>query len=42
MGLSIARDIVVAHHGKLRVENTAEGGVQFSLTLPVFHGEKQS
>jgi hypothetical protein len=24
------------------VENTAEGGVQFSLTLPVFHGEKQS
>jgi hypothetical protein len=26
----------------LRVENTAEGGVQFSLTLPVFHGEKQS
>ena len=42
MGLSIARDIVVAHHGKLWVENTAEGGVQFSLTLPVFHGEKQS
>ena len=40
MGLSIARDIVVAHHGKLRVENTEKGGVQFSLTLPVFHGEQ--
>ena len=37
MGLSIARDIVIAHHGKLRVENTAEGGAQFSFTLPVFH-----
>jgi two-component system sensor histidine kinase KdpD len=37
MGLSIARDIVIAHHGKLRVENTPEGGAQFSFTLPVFH-----
>jgi len=25
MGLSIARDIVRAHHGKLRVQNTPEG-----------------
>ena len=37
MGLSIARDIVRAHHGKLRVQNTPEGGAQFSLTLPAFH-----
>jgi two-component system sensor histidine kinase KdpD len=37
MGLSIARDIVRAHHGKLRLQNTPEGGAQFSFTLPAFH-----
>jgi signal transduction histidine kinase len=37
MGLSIARDIVRAHHGKLRIQNTPEGGAQFSFTLPAFH-----
>jgi len=37
MGLSIARDIVRAHHGKLRVQNTPEGGAQFSFTLSAFH-----
>jgi two-component system sensor histidine kinase KdpD len=37
MGLSIARDIVIAHHGVLRVEDMREGGAKFSLTLPVFH-----
>ena len=37
MGLSIARDIVRAHDGKLRVQNTPEGGAQFSFTLPAFH-----
>jgi two-component system sensor histidine kinase KdpD len=37
MGLSIARDIVRAHHGKLRVQNTPEGGAQFSFTLAAFH-----
>ena len=42
MGLSIARDIVIAHHGKLRVENTPEGGAQFSFTLPVFHEVQKS
>jgi two-component system sensor histidine kinase KdpD len=36
MGLSIARDIVRAHHGKLRVQNTSEGGAQFSFTVPAF------
>jgi two-component system sensor histidine kinase KdpD len=36
MGLSIARDIVIAHHGVLRVEETREGGAKFSFTLPVF------
>jgi len=37
MGLSIARDIVRAHHGKLRLQNTSEGGAQFSFTLQAFH-----
>jgi two-component system sensor histidine kinase KdpD len=37
MGLSIARDIVRAHHGKLRLQNTSEDGAQFSFTLPAFH-----
>ena len=37
MGLSIARDIVRAHKGKLRVQNTPEGGAQFSFTLAAFH-----
>jgi two-component system sensor histidine kinase KdpD len=37
MGLSIARDIVRAHQGKLRVQNTPQGGAQFSFTLPAFH-----
>jgi signal transduction histidine kinase len=37
MGLSIARDIVRAHDGKLRVQNTPEGGARFSFTLPAFH-----
>jgi two-component system sensor histidine kinase KdpD len=42
MGLSIARDIVRAHHGKLRVQNTPEGGAQFLFTLPAFHEVKLS
>jgi signal transduction histidine kinase len=37
MGLSIARDIVRAHQGKLRVQNTPEGGAEFSFTLAAFH-----
>ena len=36
MGLSIARDIINAHHGQLWVENAPEGGAQFSCKLPVF------
>jgi two-component system sensor histidine kinase KdpD len=35
MGLSIARDIVSAHHGRIWVENNPQGGAIFSLTLPV-------
>jgi two-component system, OmpR family, sensor histidine kinase KdpD len=34
MGLSIAREIVQAHQGRLWAENRPGGGAQFSLTLP--------
>ena len=40
MGLSIARDIVLAHHGKLKVENSPDGGAEFSFTLPLYHEVK--
>ena len=42
MGLSIARDIVGAHHGRLWVENDPEGGARFTLTLPVFREDRRS
>lgn len=42
MGLSIARDIVSAHKGRLWVENVPEGGAQFSFTLPAFPGDRKS
>lgn len=42
MGLSIARDIVGAHRGRLWVENVPQGGAQFSFTLPVFHEAEKS
>jgi signal transduction histidine kinase len=35
MGLSIARTIVEAHGGKIRVENDAAGGAVFRLSLPL-------
>ncbi len=34
LGLAIARGIVEAHHGELRVEDTPGGGATFVLTLP--------
>jgi len=41
MGLSIARDIVSAHHGKIWVENAPDGGAEFSITLPAFHEDRK-
>src|SRR5262245_19988357 len=35
MGLSIARTIVEAHHGKIWVENNLESGATFCFTVPV-------
>jgi two-component system sensor histidine kinase KdpD len=39
MGLSIAREIIHAHHGRLWVENMPDGGAEFSLTLLIFAKE---
>jgi PAS domain S-box-containing protein len=35
MGLSIARTIIEAHHGRIWAENNASGGAAFRLALPV-------
>ncbi|UHD18398.1 sensor histidine kinase [Thiocapsa bogorovii] len=35
LGLSIVRRIVEAHHGRIRIENRAEGGVRVTLILPL-------
>src|ERR1035438_8911955 len=37
MGLSVARDIINAHQGRLWAENRQEGGAKFSFTLPIFN-----
>jgi two-component system sensor histidine kinase KdpD len=41
MGLSVARDIINAHQGRLWVENRPEGGTQFSFSLPIFSEDKE-
>jgi len=41
MGLSVARDIINAHQGRLWVENRPEGGAQFSFSLPVFDEDRR-
>ena len=39
MGLSIARTIIEAHHGRIRAENCREGGAVFRVTLPAAEGK---
>lgn len=34
LGLAVVRRIAVAHGGRVRVDNTAGGGAEFTLTLP--------
>ncbi len=38
LGLAIARDIVSAHDGRLRADNTDTGGLRIRVELPVFTG----
>jgi signal transduction histidine kinase len=35
LGLSLAREIVRAHHGTLSLEETVDGETAFTLTLPI-------
>jgi len=37
LGLSMCREILEAHHGRLRVESTPGKGTAFTLKLPVAH-----
>ena len=34
LGLSICRDIIEAHHGRIRVDSTVGKGTAFTLKLP--------
>jgi two-component system sensor histidine kinase KdpD len=36
LGLSVARDVINAHQGRLWAENRPEAGAQFSFSLPIF------
>lgn len=38
LGLYAVRDIMVAHHGTIDVQNTPDAGVKFTLTLPLAAG----
>jgi signal transduction histidine kinase len=40
LGLSIARTLVKAHHGRIWAENTAAGGACFQLELPALGGAR--
>jgi PAS domain S-box-containing protein len=39
LGLSIARSIIEAHHGRIWAENNTDGGATFHFTLPTKAGE---
>ena len=41
MGLSVARDIISAHQGRLWAESRPEGGAQFSFSLPIFSEDRK-
>lgn len=40
LGLSIAKQVVEAHFGEIGVENNQDGGVTFSIYLPLMHGKE--
>lgn len=35
LGLSVTREVIRNHHGQIRMENLAEGGLQVIVTLPI-------
>lgn len=35
LGLSIAKEIILAHHGQIKIEDSTLGGAAFVITLPV-------
>jgi signal transduction histidine kinase len=39
LGLTIARNLMLAHGGTLTAENRTEGGTTFSATLPIVNRE---
>jgi len=42
LGLSIARTLVKAHHGRIWAENMADGGARFQVELPAFGDARSS
>jgi signal transduction histidine kinase len=40
LGLSIARTLVKAHHGRIWAENRADGGARFQVELPALGGAR--
>lgn len=40
IGLSMAKDIIEAHHGTIFVENRSQGGACFQIELPILNGRK--
>jgi signal transduction histidine kinase len=39
LGLPIARDLVQAHNGELKVQSAPGQGSQFTIRLPLEHGD---
>lgn len=40
IGLSMARDILTAHHGSIEAENQRDGGACFRLGVPILEGKR--
>lgn len=40
IGLSMANDILKAHHGAIQAENQTEGGARFLLEVPILDGKR--
>ena len=38
LGLSISKDIIEQHHGRLLISNAEQGGACFEIRLPVSEG----